>query len=322
MKLSIIVPVYNVSAFIERCLNSLLDQNLALEFYEVIIINDGSTDDSLAICEKYSTKYPNVKCFTQKNSGLSAARNTGLNKASGTYVWFVDSDDSIASKSISTLIQLMEESQLDMLRFGFEHIFNNQNVVAHTPLASSERAVVNGTDFFTTYRMVPMVWAYAYRRAFLVQHDLKFLEDLLHEDEEFTPRALYYAQRVKGSGQNWYYYYENGSSIMGSFKPKSTYDRLRVLDSLSNFVADKLENNTYVEKMRYRAFVIILTILQPSNLLKHEVSAQKKILAAIKESDFYPLKRNKYIIGLKSKIYATLINIDPGMYVKFRRYIK
>ena len=94
-KISLIVPVYNVEDFVARCLNSLLEQNMSYEDYEIIIVNDGSTDSSLEIIQPYLEKYPNCKLIDKPNGGLSSARNAGLNVALGEYIWFVDSDDFI-----------------------------------------------------------------------------------------------------------------------------------------------------------------------------------------------------------------------------------
>lgn len=96
MKLSIIIPVYNVERYLRQCLESCLSQDVPKSQYEVIIVNDGSPDNSQAIIDEYSSKYDNVRVLKKKNGGLSSARNAGLNIASGDYIWFVDSDDWVA----------------------------------------------------------------------------------------------------------------------------------------------------------------------------------------------------------------------------------
>lgn len=93
MRLSIIVPVYNVEPYLEKCLDSLLDQNIDKSQYEILVLNDGSTDKSLEIVHKYADKYSNIQEFSHPNKGLSGTRNVGLKNATGDYVWFVDSDD-------------------------------------------------------------------------------------------------------------------------------------------------------------------------------------------------------------------------------------
>ena len=93
VKLSIIIPVYNTEEYLPRCLNSCLEQDLLANEYEIIAINDGSSDNSLQILNAYALKYPNIRVINQENRGLGATRNRGLNLAIGEYIWFVDSDD-------------------------------------------------------------------------------------------------------------------------------------------------------------------------------------------------------------------------------------
>ena len=114
-KISLIVPVYNVEDFVARCLNSLLEQNMSYEDYEIIIVNDGSTDSSLEIIQPYLEKYPNCKLIDKPNGGLSSARNAGLNVALGEYIWFVDSDDFIMPNLLDDLYKECSSNDLDVL---------------------------------------------------------------------------------------------------------------------------------------------------------------------------------------------------------------
>ena len=118
MLLSIIVPLYNSAAYLPRCLESLLHQDISLEEYEILLINDGSPDNSLDIVNEYALKYPNIRAFSQENKGTSGARNTGLLEARGTYVYFVDPDDYVLENSLRVILNRMEEASLDALRFG------------------------------------------------------------------------------------------------------------------------------------------------------------------------------------------------------------
>ena len=111
MKLSIIVPLYNVEKYIEKCILSLVNQDF--RDYEIIVVNDGSPDESANIVNELKIKYPNVLLFHKENGGLSSARNFGLEKAKGEYVWFVDSDDWIEPDIISLLYKHVKESNLD-----------------------------------------------------------------------------------------------------------------------------------------------------------------------------------------------------------------
>ena len=115
--LSIIVPVYNVEEYLPHCINSLLDQGLTEKQYEIILVNDGSTDNSPVICQSYVDKYPFIHCYSQKNQGLSGARNTGMKHVKGKYVQFVDSDDFLQPNSIKAVLEAAEKYDADLAFF-------------------------------------------------------------------------------------------------------------------------------------------------------------------------------------------------------------
>src|SRR5690625_3677419 len=119
---TIIIPVYNVEKYIAECLNSVIRQTYSN--IEVIIINDGSNDNSYEIIESYSKKYNNLKIIDQENKGQSVARNVGLTKAKGKYIYFLDSDDYIKDITIENLVSKMEENNLDLIRFSAEVIYD------------------------------------------------------------------------------------------------------------------------------------------------------------------------------------------------------
>ena len=114
MKLSIIVPMYNVELYIEKCLLSCLNQDLPASDYEIIVVNDGSPDSSLAIAERIASLYDNLTIVSQKNAGLSAARNKALSLAKGKYVWFVDSDDRIQENCLRYILDECYNNGLDL----------------------------------------------------------------------------------------------------------------------------------------------------------------------------------------------------------------
>ena len=129
MKLSYIVPVYNVEAYLDKCLRSLYNQSLELADFEVVIINDGSSDSSIEIIEKYRTLYQNITLIEQENQGLSVARNNGINHAKGDYILCVDSDDFLIQDSISNLLQKAIDLNLDVLRGEYRYCDDADNLL-------------------------------------------------------------------------------------------------------------------------------------------------------------------------------------------------
>ena len=120
--LSIIVPVYNVERYLPKCIDSLLNQDLPSDAYEIIIVDDGSPDVCPAICDDYAMRFANIKVIHRENGGLSAARNSGIDGAEGKFVQFVDSDDYLESNVLKTLVEKMETDQLDVLRFNYRNV--------------------------------------------------------------------------------------------------------------------------------------------------------------------------------------------------------
>lgn len=117
MKLSIVIPMFNAENYISRCLNSALDQNLPNNEYEIIIINDGSTENSLKICQEFAIKHSNIKIISTENLGQSSARNAGIQISKGEYIYFIDSDDYISTNSLDILIEESLKFNLDILCF-------------------------------------------------------------------------------------------------------------------------------------------------------------------------------------------------------------
>lgn len=125
IKISLIIPVYNVEQYLEQCLNSCLNQDLPIDDFEIIVINDGSKDNSLSIANEFEQKYRNIKVYSQVNQGLSTARNKGLSLAKGEYVWFIDSDDWIKSQSLRKITDLCIENSLDALSISAANVIGD-----------------------------------------------------------------------------------------------------------------------------------------------------------------------------------------------------
>src|SRR5690606_37960744 len=126
MKLSVIIPVYNVEKYVAQCLDSVLDQNFEPNDYEIIVVNDGSTDGSLAIVQDYANKHKHIKLIDKKNGGVGSARNCGMDHAQGKYIYFIDSDDYLIPNCLNVLVDTCERHKLDVLTFLFT-IFSSES---------------------------------------------------------------------------------------------------------------------------------------------------------------------------------------------------
>jgi glycosyltransferase involved in cell wall biosynthesis len=194
--ISIIIPVYNAENYLEECINSVYNQDVVN--LEVICINDGSTDNSLAVLNKVKNKFNDLIIINQNNRGLAAARNCGLQVASGDYVYFLDNDDFLYPDVLKKMLEIVETKKLDICFFNvlkdgksFYFHMKHQLIDVYT---GKEMYKVNYelNHFFPP----SAVWTMLFDNSFLRYNNLKFKEGLEHEDEEFTPRAYYHANRV------------------------------------------------------------------------------------------------------------------------------
>ena len=215
-KLSVIVPCYNVEGYVERCIESLVHQDIDSNAYEVLLIDDGSTDGTGAICDRYATQYPQIKVIHQPNAGQGAARNTGLDHATGEYIFFVDSDDFIAENCLKQLVNIAKANSLDVLTFNIQQVVDDKTVSAlpmtNKPL--NEVNVVSGIDYLQTNGWLANVWWYIAKRSFIEDRHLRFPVGHMLEDISFTLELLLSANRIAKDDAVCYYYVQRPQSIM------------------------------------------------------------------------------------------------------------
>ncbi|MDE5761000.1 MAG: glycosyltransferase, partial [Bacteroides sp.] len=212
---SVIVPVYNGEKYLECCLESLSGQSL--ENVEVVLVNDGSTDASGRMMKEYAAGHARCHYVEQENGGLSAARNAGLEHATGRYVAFLDCDDFLPQEALAKLYEKAVETDADIVA-GNVAVFENGFTYDYHRRNADGGEVVSGVTFLSRVtderRYVPMVYGYLYERAFIEKNRLRFEPGIIHEDELWTPIALAKAARVAAVGNVTCYYRQHGISIM------------------------------------------------------------------------------------------------------------
>lgn len=241
MKLSIIIPAYKVEKYIEKTLRSILNQDFDKSQVEIIVVIDGSPDNSEKVVRSLVKEGFDINILVQTNQGLSMARNNGLERASGEYVWFVDSDDWLPNDSIKTLIGLMDGS-VDEIDFGAIEIADDEKTfVANKSFVEEESSYsMSGVDIWKKKRPhIATAQLSVYRRHFLLDNDIYFYNGIFHEDYEFCPRASLLSSKTIVLNQPFYYQRVNPTSITHSFNPKRSYDYIQVAKSLYNFIINK-----------------------------------------------------------------------------------
>ncbi len=266
LKFSVIVPVYNVEKYLRTCVDSILCQNIPKEEYEVILINDGSIDNSGMICEEYKKCYPNIILLNQKNKGASLSRNRGLEIAKGKYIIFVDSDDHIQKNTFSAIFQEMEKGKLDALLINSDIYMNNGKLVSVLkPGKLKPGEVTDGADYILGHGFsVPvMVWHYVYRREFLRKEKLFFAAGLFHEDQEWIAHWFPLCKRIGYLDIIFYHYMLSDVSIMRSRNIKKCFDLFRIFELIQNDAEEyrkKGKAEVYHVLKRYAASMMWLSL--------------------------------------------------------------
>lgn len=257
--LSIVIPVYNVEPYLDACLSPL--KNLSDEI-ELVIVNDGSTDNSLEILQAYSTNRPNTVLIDQENTGLSAARNVGLSKASGEFLFFLDSDDVVLPENLLTSCREAKQLHLDILQCQAEVFCGEQTLrILRPPVSRQESIVLSGTSYYCHHVKsgefpIP-VWNNIFSNHFLKDNALKFLTGVIHEDEEFTPKAFMLAKRASFKNCVIYRYRVRDDSITGTHR----FSNARTIPSflkISQQYVNLLNNDTLSEEQRETAFMVLI----------------------------------------------------------------
>lgn len=211
MNLSVIIPFRNAEKYLDRCLESIIEAfDIASIKGEILLIDNGSTDNSLDIIKKFSQTYPDyVKILRCKTPGAGAARNYGVTKAKCEYIWFIDADDSIRSNAIRLLDSRIEETNADILMIGANRIYAD----GHKDYLS---AVDNFKDDyksrFVRYGAGP--WQFVIRRDWWNQHKFKFREGIIHEDMELMSALILYTDNFACVDKPLYNYYQNPESVL------------------------------------------------------------------------------------------------------------
>lgn len=209
--ISVIVPVYNVEKYLSRCLNSLINQTY--EKLEIILIDDGSTDQSGCLCDEYSRKDKRIKVFHKKNGGLSSARNLGLKYASGNYISFVDSDDWLMLDTYEYMMKLICEKQADVVQCGFCR--TNKNI--KVPKIKEQIKEYYNKDVeqyymkYSTKTGSYSVWKFLYKKELI--EEIKFREGKINEDIDFNYKVLSKCKKLIVSNQTKYFYFQEGNSL-------------------------------------------------------------------------------------------------------------
>ena len=306
-KISVIIPVYNVEKWLNKCIDSILNQSY--ENFEIILVNDGSTDKSKDICDKYSKEDNRVKVFDILNSGQSVARNIGLKEAKGDYILFIDSDDYISDKAIiEKFINILDNNEYDFIYTSYCRFEdgNDEKITEILPINLTNDDIKNkeGKDILidlinkNSFHHAP--YLKVCRKDFIIKNKLYFREGYYHEDAEWSFKVFYYAKNLFIYDKPWYMRRMRENSTITSRNEKvvckKLCDRLIIADDLINFFQKENPSEVIIEdlvRMYWGDLMITRGIKEKDNINKC-----KEVIASTKEV-LSKSKVKKYLIGSK-----------------------
>lgn len=259
---SIIVPIYNIENYIEKCVESLINQTY--KNLEIILVDDGSTDSSGKICDKYIEKDNRIKTIHKENGGLSSARNSGIEVAVGDYVLFVDGDDFLSKNAVEILVKTLIEYSCDILCFN-AYQYKNENIIGNVITSkfddieeSKKHAIIN-----------PAAWARAYKNSFLKKNHFYFKEGIIYEDLALIPGLSSYTENIRFIDDCLYYYVIRENSIMNITKFRENRDdKFIALQVLENIFKKNGSYEKYKNEIEY-LYIKHLLIMYSTEILKY-----------------------------------------------------
>jgi len=292
-KLSIIVPVYNAEEYIEDCVNSLLKQDLSEQEYEIILINDGSTDNSPKLAQKLKEQNNNIVLLSQENKGQSVARNKGMDIAKGKYIMFVDSDDMLLPNVLNKILTVSEEKDLDVCAYRMFSYDSKGNVHESACQPFKANKVYDGKYAFMHGADIGSSCIYLYNHTFLIKNNLRFLEGIYHEDVDFVLRMYAFVKRIMYLDVVAYSYTWNPDSTDRNINYekiiKQFHDEFKIIENIKLFV------DSYVYDKEFKGFYnkynnsILISLFLRIILNKNINKDTKKILLRKMRKMFCPI---------------------------------
>lgn len=303
-KVSVIVPVYNVEKYLNRCLNSLVKQTL--KDIEIIVVNDGSPDNSSDIILKYVKKYKNVVYYNKENGGLSDARNFGIEHANGEYIAFVDSDDYVDKDMLKKLYNKASSSNFDIVCCNFDYVDDNGNFIKY-----GNSKVINDLNGDSIRRCMldiyPTAWNKLYKKE-LFENGIRFKKGVWYEDVEFLYRLFPYVKSIGTINDSLYHYVQREGAITKTFDER-LYHYIDNWNGIIKFYKENNFYNQYVKELEfcYVRYLYATFVKQATNYSdKEKYDEAVEIAITNVELNFPKYRKNKYFYCSLKGIYLVL----------------
>jgi len=310
MIISFVIPVYNTEKYLKKCICSILNQEIDKSLFEIILIDDGSTDNSARIIADFACDYDCIKPIYTVNQGLGKARNIGIDLARGKYIFFVDSDDYILDDSLGKLIEIAKTQVYDIIGFDWNMVYSDGKTLKKRRKQDLYNVSVSGSAYLNSFNLSGGVWSYLFSATLLKEKPVRMPEEIFYEDELFMPEAFTFANRVLFIDHTVYAYLQRNDSITHK-KDQDSIDKkfkdcFYVLDALLNLLnqknLSKIQQNGLKRKIAFFIVDIIINLIcfrADKILIDH-------IVREIKKRKLYPMVKERY--GFKYKTFRLFFN--------------
>lgn len=317
-ELSIIIPLYNCEAYIRRCLDSVYKQDFCDSDFEVIVINDGSADNSAQIVENYAKEHHNLYLINQKNAGQSVARNRGVDEACGGYVFFVDGDDMLFPHFLRKVIELAKRMQLQVLTFNSIGGVYDENIYVSKSSEISKNVdmiedVVNGNDYIASHNYNNGPWYYVVNREFLLNSKVRFVEGRYCEDGMFTMELFLKTDRMSHVPVNGYYYLINSNGTTNNrnveHERKMIDDFVFAIKYITELIRDNKSRMSDESELRCTCRRNSYSFFLLWRMLRFGSENVMEVIRQLKAIDAYPiLALGEDYTGKKYKVILPIMN--------------
>ncbi|PLA92202.1 glycosyltransferase family 2 protein [Ligilactobacillus salivarius] len=310
VEVSVIIPVYNVRKYLRRCIESVLEQNF--DDYEIILVDDGSTDGSEEICDLYKNKHDRVRVYHKENGGLSDARNYGIDKSKGKYLAFIDSDDYIVYDYLSTLYTMIVKNQVKISCVS-SHKVKTDELVFSKEVDTDEVDVLSNINtlkrVFKRDDVSVSAWGKMYDRELF--NEIRYPKGKLYEDLYTTPYLIEKSERVALSRSKKYYYYVRKDSITKRTISNKDYSIFEALQNLVDYFGNKYPE-LYEPAIACYILYTINNIINRLVFVDNGLPTIKKIMKKKKKYWFIALTRR--YLPIRLRIQILVLKLSPQLY--------
>ena len=293
-KVSVIVPVYGVEKYLDRCVQSIVDQTYTN--WELLLIDDGSPDRSGEMCDEWKKKDERIRVLHKKNGGVSSARNLGLDNAKGEWVMFVDADDWIEKKCLKVCVDTVLEEKLDVVQFNFKQVNDDGKIFVRNDKVTTK---MGGNAFIKNGIYNVATWAALISKRIIDAHNLRFpINVKLAEDQIFMMECLCEATRVRILGCDYYNYFNNN---FGSVFNTNSNDIVNSIHALLKFRDEHRIWENHISRLLYDYFIMLL--LDKDFSVKSFMKIYKESLPLIKTN----------ITNKNAAIFISISKISPWL---------